>query len=155
MRHGLGGTLHAECTSHVIGSIPIENNVTMHDLIYTCVLTRDIERLAPFYREVLQLEPRSRGAYIEFPTHPGIFSRWSFTEYEQFVGITTAVFPETGSVMLEFQVENVDSEYARLRGTAHLAIEFVLPPTSLPWGNRSIYFRDPDGNLINFFTPIG
>jgi hypothetical protein len=24
----------------------------------------------------------------------------------------------------------------------------------MPWGNRSILFRDPDGNLINFFTPV-
>jgi hypothetical protein len=23
----------------------------------------------------------------------------------------------------------------------------------MPWGNRSLLFRDPDGNLINFFTP--
>jgi len=23
-----------------------------------------------------------------------------------------------------------------------------------PWGNRSMLFRDPDGNLINFFAPI-
>jgi hypothetical protein len=22
------------------------------------------------------------------------------------------------------------------------------------WGNRSLLFRDPDGNLVNFFTPI-
>ncbi len=21
------------------------------------------------------------------------------------------------------------------------------------WGNRSLLFRDPDGNLVNFFTP--
>jgi hypothetical protein len=25
----------------------------------------------------------------------------------------------------------------------------------MPWGNRSLLFRDPDGNLVNFFTPIG
>jgi hypothetical protein len=24
----------------------------------------------------------------------------------------------------------------------------------MPWGNRSLLFRDPDGNLVNFFTPI-
>ena len=24
----------------------------------------------------------------------------------------------------------------------------------MPWGNRSILFRDPDGNLVNFFTPV-
>ena len=22
------------------------------------------------------------------------------------------------------------------------------------WGNRSILFRDPDGNLVNLFTPV-
>ncbi len=22
------------------------------------------------------------------------------------------------------------------------------------WGNRSLLFRDPDGNLVNFFTPV-
>jgi hypothetical protein len=24
----------------------------------------------------------------------------------------------------------------------------------MAWGNRSILFRDPDGNLVNLFTPI-
>lgn len=24
----------------------------------------------------------------------------------------------------------------------------------MPWGDRSLLFRDPDGNLINFFTPV-
>jgi hypothetical protein len=23
----------------------------------------------------------------------------------------------------------------------------------MPWGNRSLLLRDPDGNLVNFFTP--
>ena len=24
----------------------------------------------------------------------------------------------------------------------------------MPWGNRAPPFRDPDGNLVNFFTPV-
>jgi hypothetical protein len=24
----------------------------------------------------------------------------------------------------------------------------------MTWGNRSILFRDPDGNLVNLFTPV-
>ncbi len=32
--------------------------------------------------------------------------------------------------------------------------DFVQRPTTQPWGNRSLLFRDPDGNLINFFTPV-
>jgi len=30
----------------------------------------------------------------------------------------------------------------------------VNEPTTMPWGNRSLLFRDPDGNLVNFFTPV-
>jgi hypothetical protein len=29
--------------------------------------------------------------------------------------------------------------------------DWVLTPTTMPWGNRAMLFRDPDGNLINFF----
>jgi Glyoxalase/Bleomycin resistance protein/Dioxygenase superfamily len=32
--------------------------------------------------------------------------------------------------------------------------DFVSEPTTMPWGNRSLLFRDPDGNLVNFFTPV-
>jgi catechol 2,3-dioxygenase-like lactoylglutathione lyase family enzyme len=56
--------------------------------------------------------------------------------------------------MLEFRVHDVDAEYARLRSIQEPGIEFVMPPMTLSWGNRSIYFRDPDGNLINIFTPV-
>jgi catechol 2,3-dioxygenase-like lactoylglutathione lyase family enzyme len=129
--------------------------VPMARLIYSCVLTRDIERMDTFYRAVLQLEPRSRVGYREFPTQPGVFSLWSVEEYEQITGADAAHARSGGSVMLEFQVDDVDAEFARLQGSTQLSIEFVLKPTTLEWGNRSIYFRDPDGNLINFFTPVG
>jgi uncharacterized glyoxalase superfamily protein PhnB len=56
------------------------------------------------------------------------------------------------SAILEFEVSDVDAERARLRGTV---TDWVQEPTSQPWGNRSMLFRDPDGNLINFYTPPG
>src|SRR5690348_13505786 len=122
----------------------------MARLIYTCVLTRNIERMENFYRAVLQLEPQGRVGYREFPTEPGIFSLWSVDDYGQITGAESVSGLQAGSVMLEFQVGDVDAEFARLQGSTDLAIDFLLEPTTLKWGNRSIYFRDPDGNLVNF-----
>jgi catechol 2,3-dioxygenase-like lactoylglutathione lyase family enzyme len=53
-------------------------------------------------------------------------------------------------VILEFRVSDVDQEYVRLQS---LVKTWVKPPTTQPWGTRSIYFRDPDGNLVDFYTP--
>jgi catechol 2,3-dioxygenase-like lactoylglutathione lyase family enzyme len=126
----------------------------MPKLTYACVLTRDIVRLGEFYRALLQLEPSSRGTYMEFETQPGLFSLWSLDEFEQIAGTSASQRLASGSVMLEFEVEDVDAEYARLQQLDQFAIDFVLQPTTLPWGNRSIYVRDPDGNLVNFFTRV-
>jgi catechol 2,3-dioxygenase-like lactoylglutathione lyase family enzyme len=124
----------------------------MARLAYVCVLTDDIERLGAFYRGVLQLEPTSRSAYMEFPTRPTVFSLWSVDEFRQLVGSDTDGSTARSRVMFEFEVDDVDAEFARLRNLEQPRIEFVLEPTTLPWGNRSVYFRDPDGNLVNFLT---
>ena len=54
-------------------------------------------------------------------------------------------------MIIEFRVDDVDKEYERLKP---LISEWVLEPTTMPWGNRSMLFRDPDGNLVNLFTPV-
>jgi catechol 2,3-dioxygenase-like lactoylglutathione lyase family enzyme len=135
-----------------VPSIAHNSSVTPK-LAYVCLLTRDINRLAAFYREVLQLEPTGRPEYLEFQTQSAVFSVWSVDDYQRVSGTPAAEELAGGGVMLELQVDNVDAEYARLRGLAHLAIRFVMPPRELPWGNRSFYFHDPDGNLIDFFSP--
>ena len=55
------------------------------------------------------------------------------------------------SVIIEFLVDDVDRVHQNLAG---LVTDFVNEPTTMPWGNRSLLFRDPDGNLVNFFTPV-
>jgi uncharacterized glyoxalase superfamily protein PhnB len=59
---------------------------------------------------------------------------------------------ENRSVIIEFLVEDVDGLYKNLE--RHVAEDFVNEPTTMPWGNRSLLLRDPDGNLVNFFTPV-
>jgi predicted enzyme related to lactoylglutathione lyase len=66
------------------------------------------------------------------------------------IGSTTTV-PFLDKAVIEFRVDDVDAEFARLRDAL---AEVVQEPTTMPWGNRSLLFRDPNGALVNLFTPV-
>ena len=50
---------------------------------------------------------------------------------------------------LEFQVEDVDADYARLKGRVSLVHELKM----MPWGNRTFQFRDPEGTAVSLYMP--
>lgn len=54
------------------------------------------------------------------------------------------------TAILEFMVEDVDAAFTRLNGRA----ELVHKPKLLPWGNRSVQFRDPEGTVVSLFMPV-
>ncbi len=54
-------------------------------------------------------------------------------------------------MIIEFLADDVDGAHQNLAGFVE---DFVTEPTTMRWGNRSLLFRDPDGNLVNFFTPV-
>jgi predicted enzyme related to lactoylglutathione lyase len=56
-----------------------------------------------------------------------------------------------GTVIIEFLLDDVDAVFNE---RADVLGEVVQRPATMPWGNRSLLFRDPDGNLVNFFTPV-
>ncbi len=119
---------------------------------HSCITTHDVDRLRAFYREVLKIEPDSGegSIYVEFHTEGGILALYSFKAQDE--RVKGSSIPATNRcVSLQFLVEDVDKEYERLM---KLNIEWVKPPTTQEWGNRSIWFRDPDGNLINFYTRV-
>jgi uncharacterized glyoxalase superfamily protein PhnB len=63
-----------------------------------------------------------------------------------------AIVPRANrSLMVEFEVADVDA----LRATAERLGEIVQPPTTMPWGNRSMLVRDPDGAVVNVFSRPG
>lgn len=54
------------------------------------------------------------------------------------------------TAILEFMVDDVDAAFARLKNQA----ELVHAPKMLPWGNRAVQFRDPEGTVVSLFTPV-
>jgi catechol 2,3-dioxygenase-like lactoylglutathione lyase family enzyme len=120
-------------------------------LINTCLITSDVNRLAAFYTKVLKTEPEKTGNdYVEFHTGAGILAIFSADAQEKYIP-GAAKSGENHSSILQFKVNDVDQEYARLH---EFVQTWVKGPTNQPWGTRSIYFRDPDGNLVDFFTTL-
>ncbi|GEM17547.1 VOC family protein [Gluconobacter oxydans] len=54
------------------------------------------------------------------------------------------------TTILEFRADDVDAEFTRLKGR----VDVVIEPKLLPWGNRTVQFRDPEGTIISLFTPV-
>jgi catechol 2,3-dioxygenase-like lactoylglutathione lyase family enzyme len=119
-------------------------------LLNTCLITNDVKRLTKFYERVLQISPhRSGDDYVEFRTTAGTLALFSSAAQEKYIP-GSASAGQNRSAILEFRVANVDADYARLHD---IVKSWVKRPTTQPWGTRSIYFRDPDGNLLDFFMP--
>jgi catechol 2,3-dioxygenase-like lactoylglutathione lyase family enzyme len=119
-------------------------------LVNTCVITTNVQRLIDFYEPILQQKAkRPSPDYAEFPTSVGVLAIFSEQAQDNYIP-GSAKAAENHGLVLEFQVSRVDAEYRRLQTLVKV---WVKPPTTQPWGTRSIYFRDPDGNLVDFFTP--
>ena len=70
---------------------------------------------------------------------------------------TVALFKEGSAehaanrtAIVEFQVNDVEAEFARLKDE----VEVVHEPKMMPWGNRAAQFRDPEGTLMGMYTPV-
>jgi len=115
------------------------------------VITDDVERLVRFYEAAVG-RPATRYTedFAEVVT-PSCTLAIGSTRTMALFGAGAARPAANHSAILEFHVDDVDAEYDRLRD---LVGDVVQTPTTQPWGNRSLLFRDPDGNLVNLFTPV-
>jgi catechol 2,3-dioxygenase-like lactoylglutathione lyase family enzyme len=119
--------------------------------VSTRLITADVQRLVWFYELVTGATAVwGNELFAEVPTPAATLAIGSVKTVPLF-GAGSAEPAANRSAIIEFIVDDVDAEYARLR--EHVG-EFVTVPTTMPWGNRALLFRDPDGNLVNLFTPV-
>ncbi|WP_028978600.1 VOC family protein [Sporocytophaga myxococcoides] len=121
------------------------------NLVSLRIITSDIKRLVKFFEKVTETKAKwATEDFAEVKSESFTLAIGS-TRTLTFFGEGVAQSAANKSTIIEFLVENVDDEYERIK---NLTNEIVQKPTTMPWGNRSLLFRDPDGNLINFFTPV-
>jgi predicted enzyme related to lactoylglutathione lyase len=122
------------------------------NLVSLRVISADVTRLVAFYEQVTATKATWwTPDFAELATPSGTLALASDRTLQLFGGTDLAAPAANRSVIIEFRVADVDKEYERLASLGH---DFVQPPTTMPWGNRSVLLRDPDGSLVNLFTPV-
>jgi uncharacterized glyoxalase superfamily protein PhnB len=116
------------------------------------LVTSDIERLVEFYRRLSGVEAvRLADGFAEMRFVSSTLAISSENLIKLFnAGAATAAANQ--SAILEFEVEDVDAVVERIEAAG---MTIVMPTTLMPWGNRSLLLRDPDGNLVNIFSRPG
>ena len=123
------------------------------NFVSTRIITADVKRLVAFYEMATGIKlTLYTEDFAELVTEAGTLAIGSTRTLQLFGGDHVASPAANRTAIIEFRVADVDAEYRRLDGLIEGAL--VQAPTTMPWGNRSLLFRDPDGNLVNFFTPV-
>jgi hypothetical protein len=114
------------------------------------LVTNDFDRLVGFYAKLAGIEPTRLAPEFAEIRMPGAVLAISTERLIVQFNNGAAIAAANRSAILELEVDDVEATHARLTD-----IETVQAPTTMPWGNRSLLVRDPDGNLVNIFSRPG
>jgi predicted enzyme related to lactoylglutathione lyase len=121
------------------------------DFVSIRIITGDVGRLVEFYERATGVRAAwANEDFAELRTQSATLAI-AGTRTVPLFAPGSARPADNRSVITEFLVDDVDRVHRDLAGSV---TDVVAGPTTMPWGNRSLLFRDPDGNLVNFFTPV-
>lgn len=123
-------------------------------LDYVVLIVADIDRSLAFYTSTLGLELHHRAEkYAQIRAGTTRLSLYTRDAMSETLGVPLDV-PASSAPAFEigFKVSDCDAAFAELIGAGAPA---VVSPTTRPWGQRTAYVRDPDGNLIELAQDIG
>lgn len=119
----------------------------MSNFTGVCLVTTDVPRLSQFYGRLLDVPVDDddqfgvvhlAGAQLSIFDARGM-DRMAPGSLHQ---------AGAGSLTLELRVPDVDEIHQRV---IEQNVPVVKPPTTQPWGRRSTWIRDPDGNIVNLY----
>jgi catechol 2,3-dioxygenase-like lactoylglutathione lyase family enzyme len=118
---------------------------------YTALFARDLPAMRHFYESVM-----------EFPLLRVLSEQW--IEYR--VGANTLALtvhgarfggspPAPGDLSVQLAFRVAPPVVARCAAALEArGVKLIAPPTDHPWGHRTIFFRDPDGNVLEIYAEL-
>ena len=129
----------------------MDSKLPIRSLDYTVIFARQMAEMREFY-----------GSTMEFPLHRELSANWG--EYR--VGSNVLALsvpgkrfgnplPPTGHMLLRLAFRVAPQEVDMCAATlAERGVAIVSPPTDQPFGHRTLFFRDPDGNALEIYAEI-
>ena len=123
----------------------------LRNIDYTVIFARNMKKMRRFYEEVMG-----------FRVHSSLGEAWiAYQVGSCFLALTErgVMFddapPPQGALSLQLAFRVAPGEVdacAKALGAAGVAIE--SGPADQPWGHRTLFFRDPDGNVLEIYAEI-
>ena len=115
------------------------------------LFVEDMGKMIRFYRDVLGFEIKEGEdtSNVYLVKDGTLFLLYGRQDFEKMTGrkyqYVKGLNGHSEIALYVDTFEEVDAEYARVIGMGAVS---VLPPETEPWGQRTCYIADPEGNLI-------
>jgi catechol 2,3-dioxygenase-like lactoylglutathione lyase family enzyme len=118
---------------------------------YTVIFVRDMATMRRFYGDILGFPLRRKLSrdWIEYRVGDNTLALARPT-------LTAADVPipnGSASLQLAFKVSALEVDQCA-DALVQQGVNLLSPPTDQIWGHRTLFFRDPDGNLLEIFAEI-
>jgi catechol 2,3-dioxygenase-like lactoylglutathione lyase family enzyme len=129
----------------------MDPKLPIRSLDYTVIFARQMPAMREFYETTLG-----------FPLHRQLGPKWlEFRVGSNILALTERglVFddpsPPIGVLSLQLAFRVAPNEVAGCAETLKSrGVHIVSGPTDHPWGHRALFFRDPDGNVVEIYAEI-
>lgn len=113
------------------------------------LIATDIKAMVTFYEMVTQTSAQWLAPVFAEIVMPSATLAIGSLQTVALFGAGSAEPGSNRTAILEFQVDDIDAEYARLQES----VAIVQPVQLMPWGNKTFQFRDPEGTLVALYMP--
>jgi len=122
----------------------------VEQLGYVIVLCNDLDRMKEFYRDL-----------FAFPVETESATSLAFRAGSVFLALRKRMRPYDGrgagigspGVQIAFPVSPAEVDLCH-KQLVDKGVTILDPPKDQPWRHRTVYFSDPEGNILEFYAEI-